>query len=297
MQFRAAAALVLAGMLGCLPARLEAAVEMFLRIDGIPGESADPRHPDEIVVLDMEWGLSQSVSLRTGGVQAGRVSVSELQIRKWTDRSSPKLLLHASNGAQLREAVLTVRKTGIIPVEYYKIKIRDVLITRHSTQGAAGDDRMAETASFAFAKVETTYFQIESDGTTRGAGIYFWDVEKNEGSATVSSSMTDFDGDGLLDTADPDDDNDGMPDLYERQYGLLQFVNDAALDHDGDGLTNLEELQVGTSPVDRDSVLKATLQAVALPSGDLGARTMPRHASSNPATSRQTQRVPFPLHR
>jgi len=84
-------------------------------------------------------------------------------------------------------------------------------------------------------------------------------VEKNEGSATVSSSMTDFDGDGQPDTTDPDDDNDGMPDLYEQQYGLLAFLNDASLDKDGDGLTNLEELQIGTSPADPDSVLKATL--------------------------------------
>ncbi|HOX04177.1 MAG TPA: hypothetical protein P5555_09255 [Candidatus Paceibacterota bacterium] len=84
-------------------------------------------------------------------------------------------------------------------------------------------------------------------------------MEKNEGSATVSSSMTDFDGDGQPDTTDPDDDNDGMPDLYEQQYGLLAFLNDASLDKDGDGLTNLEELQIGTSPADPDSVLKATL--------------------------------------
>ena len=36
------------------------AVDMFLKLDGIKGESLDATHKDEIDVLAWSWGLSQS---------------------------------------------------------------------------------------------------------------------------------------------------------------------------------------------------------------------------------------------
>ncbi len=60
----------------------------------------------------------------------------------------------------------------------------------------------------------------------------------------------DNDHDGTGDNADTDDDNDGMPDAWEKQYGLDPFTSDAGLDADGDGITNLEEYQAGSNPAD-----------------------------------------------
>ena len=46
-----------------------------------------------------------------------------------------------------------------------------------------------------------------------------------------------------------DGDSDGLPDQWERAYGLNPLnASDAALDSDGDGLTNLQEYQLGTNP-------------------------------------------------
>jgi hypothetical protein len=51
-------------------------------------------------------------------------------------------------------------------------------------------------------------------------------------------------------TSDIDDtDNDGMPDHWERKYGLNpEDSNDADLDFDEDGISNLEEYNGGTNP-------------------------------------------------
>lgn len=57
----------------------------------------------------------------------------------------------------------------------------------------------------------------------------------------------DFDQDGLGDNADPDDDNDGIPDSVELANGLNPFdSSDALLDSDQDGYSNLDEYLAGT---------------------------------------------------
>ena len=58
----------------------------------------------------------------------------------------------------------------------------------------------------------------------------------------------DTDGDGTGNNEDTDDDNDGMPDVWEEQYGLNPLVNDASGDMDGDGISNIDEYNTGTDP-------------------------------------------------
>jgi chitinase len=67
---------------------------------------------------------------------------------------------------------------------------------------------------------------------------------------------TDTDGDGLGNNADPDDDNDGIPDSWEIMYGLNPLEDDASQDPDGDGITNLNEYLGGTSPDTFDENVK-----------------------------------------
>ncbi len=53
--------------------------------------------------------------------------------------------------------------------------------------------------------------------------------------------------------ADPDSDDDGMPDAWETANGLVVGINDSLLDADDDDLTNLDEHRAGTDPQDPDS--------------------------------------------
>ena len=55
------------------------------------------------------------------------------------------------------------------------------------------------------------------------------------------------------DACDDDDDNDGMPDAWENQYGLNPLIDDASGDLDGDGWSNLKEYERGTDPDDPTS--------------------------------------------
>ncbi len=66
--------------------------------------------------------------------------------------------------------------------------------------------------------------------------------------------LIDTDGDGIPDSVDEDDDNDGLPDWWEIAQGLNPLSPaDAQADLDGDGLINLQEYLNGTNPKLSDS--------------------------------------------
>ena len=67
--------------------------------------------------------------------------------------------------------------------------------------------------------------------------------------ATTTHALGDSDGDGISDIEDPDDDNDGLPDEWERNHYSDRFSAVATADElDEDGLSNIEEYFFGRDP-------------------------------------------------
>src|SRR5690349_10203215 len=157
------------------------AVDMFLKLDGVDGESKDKKHTKEIDVLAWSWGMSNSGSAHVGGgAGAGKVNVQDLSVTKYVDSSSPKLMLACCNGSHYANALLTVRKAGgTNPVEYIKIKMEEVFITAVSTGGSGGEDRLTENLSLNFAKVNVDYTPQDAKGAPGTAIPFGWDVAAN----------------------------------------------------------------------------------------------------------------------
>src|SRR5438067_340473 len=121
------------------------AVDMFMKIDEVKGESKDKTHHGTIDVLAWSWGESNSGSAHAGGgAGAGKVNVQDLSFTKYIDKSTPALLLACANGAHYKKATLTVRKAGKTPVEYITMEMNEVLVTAISTGGSGGEDRLTE---------------------------------------------------------------------------------------------------------------------------------------------------------
>jgi type VI secretion system secreted protein Hcp len=156
------------------------AIDQFLEVDGIKGESKDKTHKDEIDVLAWSWGASQSGSFHTGGGGgAGKVSVQDMSITKWVDKSSHALLQLCCNGDHVKHCTLTVRKAGKKPLEYIIIKMEKVMVTSVSTGGSGGEDQLTENVTLNFAKVHFKYTPQKDDGSGDAAVELKWDIEEN----------------------------------------------------------------------------------------------------------------------
>lgn len=156
------------------------AVDMFLKLGDIKGESQDKTHKEEIDVLAWSWGVSNAGSFHTGGGGgAGKANVQDLSFTKYIDLASTDIFLATCNGKHLPEATLVVRKAGETPLEYLTIKMSDVLITSYQTGGSGGEDRLTENVSLNFAKVQLTYKEQAAKGAQAKAPTVSWDVAAN----------------------------------------------------------------------------------------------------------------------
>ncbi|MFH1843613.1 MAG: type VI secretion system tube protein Hcp [bacterium] len=156
------------------------AVDMFLKLTGIDGESADSVHAGEIDVLAWSWGATQSGSMHTGGGGgSGKVNVQDVSVTKYVDSASHVLLKHVHTGAHIDEGVLTIRKAGGSPIEYVIIKMRKIIITSVSTGGSGGEDRLTENISLNFKEFDYAYTPQLADGKGDAAKEFSFDILGN----------------------------------------------------------------------------------------------------------------------
>ncbi|WP_313771318.1 type VI secretion system tube protein Hcp [Rheinheimera sp. 4Y26] len=158
------------------PITASAAVDMFLKIEGIPGETTDKANIGSVDILAWSEGLSQSGTTHLGGgAGAGKVNVQDISFTKYLDSSSPVLRQYISSGSIIPSAILTVRSGGEIPQVFFKIEMKNILISSVSAGGSGGEDRLTENLTLNFAEVRWTY--IKPNGAEVTAG---WNIPENK---------------------------------------------------------------------------------------------------------------------
>ncbi len=156
------------------------AMDMFIKIGSLKGESRDKTHKEEIDVLAWSWGMSNSGSAHVGGgAGSGKVNVQDLSITKYIDKTTPDLMLAACNGKHFDKATLVVRKAGESPLEYLTITMEEVLITNVSTGGSGGEDRLTENVTLNFAKVNVDYKEQTATGGVGATPAMGWNIAEN----------------------------------------------------------------------------------------------------------------------
>lgn len=153
--------------------------DILLKIDGIDGESQDKTHSKAIQVMHWEWTVSQASNMHSGsGGGAGKASFSELEFKHEIDRASPNLFLYCALGKHIAKAELIMRKAGGNPLEYLRITMNDVLITK--VNPSADAHYGVEVVGLSFAKVRQEYVVQNAQGGSAGAVTAGFDIKANQ---------------------------------------------------------------------------------------------------------------------
>lgn len=160
-----------------------AAVDMFIKIDDIPGESIDPEHSGEIDVISWSWGVTHPTAINRGGKRSGsgRAGTGSITVKKNVDRSSPAIMKSCSTGTYYKQAVLTVRKGDGSRIEYVKVIMKDLIVKRVVTNSPEeGEDVLTENVTLNFAEIKSEYEPQSPDGSSSGKIETNWKIEKGE---------------------------------------------------------------------------------------------------------------------
>lgn len=195
-----------------------AAVDYFLKLTGIPGESADSKHATEIDIESWWWGQSNAGTFAAGGGGgAGKVNMQDFSFVMRVNQASPKLFLACATGQHIQQGVLTCRKAGKEQQEYLKITFTDLLVSSFQTSGGtspgatSGGNMMqprdisrvgvgvggslygpgvgvivnevipTDTVTINFAKIEYSYAPQKKDGSLGSPVVHHYDLKAQVG--------------------------------------------------------------------------------------------------------------------
>ena len=155
------------------------AVDVFLKLADVKGESKDDKHKDEIEVLSWSWGISNPVDARAGaGKGAGKANFHDLNFMHSVDKASPVLMKACTMGDHFGEATLTSRKAGKGQQEYLIVKLKEVFVS--SVQPSGSSEHPMESVSLVFGHIDLEYKPQKDDGSL-DAGVHFiYDLLKNK---------------------------------------------------------------------------------------------------------------------
>lgn len=159
-----------------------AAVDYFLKLEGVEGESQDHKHKGEIDLESWSWGETQAgTHSGGGGGGAGKVSMQDFHFVMKVNKASPKLLLACASGEHIKKAVLTCRKAGKEAQEFLKMTLTDLLVSSFQTGGSGhGDIVPTDQISLNYSKIEYEYKAQKPDGSLDGPVKAGWDLKSNK---------------------------------------------------------------------------------------------------------------------
>ncbi|MGF6965504.1 type VI secretion system secreted protein Hcp [Paraburkholderia sp. WC7.3g] len=154
------------------------AQDIFIKIDGIDGESQDAAHLNEIDVIGWRWQDAQPARMLAGSSRhVPTATVSDLEFTHLMDRASPNLAKYYFSGEHISEAKLTVRRAGGVPHEYARITMYDVIVSYVEPIG--GGHCCHEQVRLSFARMKHEYILQNNQGGSGGTVTALIDIRAN----------------------------------------------------------------------------------------------------------------------
>jgi len=157
--------------------------DIYMKVDGLPGECTDSEHKDWIELLSFNHSISQPASATAdsaGGGTTARCEHQDYSVTKYLDKASPKLYELCSTGKHIKDITIEMmRASGDKRVKYMEVKLEEVIISHVAPAG--GGDFPVEAVSFNYGKIKWTYSQQKrADGSQAGQTTGGWSLSENK---------------------------------------------------------------------------------------------------------------------
>jgi type VI secretion system secreted protein Hcp len=142
------------------------AVDYFLKIDGIDGESQDAQYKDHIQLETWSFGVTQTgTSGHGGGMGGGKANFNDFHFTMKVNQASAKAFLACADGTHIGKAQLFCRKAGGGQKTFDTWTFTDLLISSFNTGGTgSSDDLPIDSISFNYKKIENEYKTQDEKG-------------------------------------------------------------------------------------------------------------------------------------
>jgi type VI secretion system secreted protein Hcp len=142
------------------------AIDMFLELKEIPGESQKKDHEKQWDLLSFSYGVVQQGSFDIGGKGGGtgKAEFHDISIVKYVDKASPKIFEAFARSTHFDKATIFLRKAGDKPLEYLKVELDNLIISSVQNSGAASGDAPMESVTLNCAKIKQSYTEQSEKG-------------------------------------------------------------------------------------------------------------------------------------
>ena len=157
--------------------------EMFLKLEGIEGESLDQDHGGEIEIKGWGWTTNNNVrwDINQGG-QSTKVEIKDIELEKICDKASVTLYQCCVTGKHIKNGIITCRKNdGEQKVEYLIVKLTDIMVTKVQFMGEGEQQSLKEVVGLSFAEFRMDYKVQNDTGNAAGAKSFQFNVQRQHG--------------------------------------------------------------------------------------------------------------------
>ncbi len=163
-----------------------ARADLYLLVDGIPGESTQVDHKDWIDVENYKINFTA-----TSGPGGGRARLTQFDVSAFVSKASPELLLALLSGQFIRDMELDVtRNTAGMQQSYANWLFQDVTVTNfNQSNNGAPNERSLDIYSFNFRELEYKYTEYAPDGSISGTTTVAWDFQTNSQPTVLTTGI------------------------------------------------------------------------------------------------------------
>jgi type VI secretion system secreted protein Hcp len=155
------------------------AVDYFLKLDGIEGESADSSHKNEIQLMSWSWGASQVSSVAgTGGSGAGKADLSDFSLMTYFDKATPKFFKSIGAGTHIASGTLSAVKSGAQGKPYLKVDFAEIFVTTLQISGSS--EVPTVSISFTYNEIKIDYSLQDEKGNLKSTGPITYNTKENK---------------------------------------------------------------------------------------------------------------------